>query len=158
MAEERLGDAEQRDGQRTADTNLPIATLTLDRLRDRFAVCRLEPESAIPDWANRRDPAEFVSVTRSKDELSIICRADLPPADVPQEGPWRGFRVRGPLDFQLIGILSELCGQLARRRIPVFAISTFDTDYLLVAESDADAAATTLQTRGHKIAGPPWNT
>ena len=93
--------------------------------------------------------AGFVSITRTDRELSIVCPGRLVPAGVRAEGGWRCFEVEGPLDFAMTGVLASLSGALSDAGITLFAISTFDTDYILV--KDADAAQQALQRKGHIV-------
>ena len=122
--------------------------LTLTALPDRLAVCRLDAGDPIPAWGTR---GPFVSITRTPEELSVTC----PEGDVP-EGirAERGFvplKVEGPLDFALTGILASVAGPLADAGISLFAIATFDTDYVLVrAERLLDATAA-LRAAGHVV-------
>jgi uncharacterized protein len=108
---------------------MPDYKLTLEVSRLELAICRLPPESVIPEWIG---DTGFFSLTRTSDELSIVCREDLIPDNVEAEADWRMFRVKGQLDFSLTGILSSLLKLLSEAGIAVFAISTYDTDYLLV--------------------------
>ena len=126
---------------------MPILSLTL--LPGRLAVCRLEGNDPIPPWAVDGD---FYSVTRVEGELSIVCdEARLPP-EVRHEPGWRAFRVEGPLPFSATGILAAIAAPLAAAGIPIFALSTFDTDYVLVKGADAARAAEALRAAGHRIA------
>ena len=86
-----------------------------------------------------------------RDELSIVGASDAIPADLPQEGPWRAFKVQGPLVMTLIGVVAAIADPLRDAGIAIFAISSFDTDYVLVHEPDFDAAVTTLTAAGHEI-------
>jgi hypothetical protein len=122
--------------------------LRLHLLAGRFAVCRLEGDSALPDWALR---AGFVSITRTDDELSIVCAEENVPADVRAERGWLCFKVAGLFAFSEVGVLASLTEPLARAGISLFAISTFDTDYLLVKADDLSHAAETLTSAGHQI-------
>jgi hypothetical protein len=119
----------------------------LDLLHGDYAVAKLPPDSAIPGWAAG---GEFVSITRTRDELSIV--ATVIPASVDSRRGWRCLKVRGPLDFSLTGILASLATPLADAGVPIFAISTFDTDYVLVFESDLDRAIAALEAAGHRVA------
>ena len=112
-----------------------------------LAVCRLEAASRVPAWVDRA--GDFVSITRTSDELSIVCDTDVVPRGVPMEGPWRAFRVQGPLVMTLIGVVAALANPLADAGISIFAISTYDTDYVLVHEPDLDAAIDALVGAGH---------
>jgi len=118
--------------------------LTLSLLPETLAVARLPAGAALPGWIDWSDP--FVTVSRTRDELSVVCpEARLPPGFEEAERGWRGFKVEGPLDFALTGILARLAAPLAEAGISIFAISTFDTDYLLVRSGDLAAATTVLQ-------------
>ncbi len=121
--------------------------LTLALLPGTFAVCRLPPDADIPGWAT----GEFVSVTRTGDELSVVCRQEAVPAGVRCESGWRCLRVAGILDFALVGILASLLVPLAEAGVSVFAASTFDTDYLLVREKDLGRAVAALHGAGHVV-------
>ena len=112
---------------------------------DPLAVVRLTPFSAIPEWANH---STFCSITRTADELSIVtCSFDVP-ATEQREGPFTAFMVHGPLDFALTGILSRIATVLARAGVSIFAISTYDTDYVLVPSEDAERARSALTSSG----------
>ncbi len=119
--------------------------ITLEWLPGRFAVCRLDPSASTPGWALGR--GGFVSITRSERELSIVAAEPLVPAEVKAERGWAAMRVVGQLDFSIVGVLAKLAGALAEAGISCFAISTYDTDYVLVKEGDADRAAEALGTR-----------
>jgi hypothetical protein len=95
----------------------------------------------------------FLSLTKTEDELSIVCVQSCVPDGVECNRDWRALRVVGKLDFNLTGVLSSLAAPLAEAKISVFAISTFDTDYLLLKEKDFDRAVTVLKRTGHAIAG-----
>jgi hypothetical protein len=113
-------------------------------LPDDLAVCRLGPEDPIPEWAWAD---AFFSVTRTPQELSIVCPEARLPADCSGfkvERGFRAFQVVGPLDFALTGLLSSLLAPLARAAIPVFVLSTFDTDLILVPREKAQRAAEAL--------------
>lgn len=122
--------------------------LTLLLLPDLFAVCRLAPDAAVPTWA---DGTGFMSITRTADELSVVCRQDAVPEGTKCERGWRCLRVAGTIDFALVGILASLVTPLAEAGIGVFAVSTFDTDYLLVKATDLDSAVGALREAGHSV-------
>ena len=122
--------------------------LDLILLPDAFAVCRLAPASAIPAWASA---SSFLSVTQTKDELSLVCSQCLVPEGIRCEAGWRCLRVSGTMDSSQVGILASLVGPLAEAGISVFAIPTFDTDYLLVKQTDLDKATAALRQTGHSI-------
>jgi hypothetical protein len=125
------------------------APMHLEAVQIRLAVCRLDAGSAVPPWVDRS--REFTSVTRTKDELSVVCAFDHVPEGVPMEGPWRAFRVKGPIVMTLIGVVAALANPLADAGISIFAISTFETDYILVHEPDFDAAVSALTQAGHVV-------
>jgi hypothetical protein len=116
--------------------------LRLTILPESLAICRLGPDEALPGWLFWR--ADFVSVSRTAEELSIVCSAGDVPAEVTAERDWRAFKVEGPLDFALTGILARLAAPLAEADISLFAVSTYDTDYLLVREAALGQAARVL--------------
>ncbi len=122
-------------------------SLHLQLLEGTLAVCRLEPRSAVPDWALSAGP--LCSVTRTPEELSVVCPEARVPAGIRCERGWRALKVQGPLDFGLTGILDALTDPLARADISIFALSTYDTDYLMVREANLDAALQTLRAAGH---------
>lgn len=103
----------------------------------RLAICRFAAEAPLPAWV-MHGSAEFWSLTRTPHELSVVCSEDdLPPSvDSQVEHDWRAFAVVGPLPFGLTGVVSSLTTPLAAAGIPVFVISTYDTDYLLVKAVD----------------------
>jgi uncharacterized protein len=128
--------------------------LDLDLLPEEYAVCRLAAGSALPDGLHAGPDSGVVSVTWTRDEVSIICRADRAPTGATVETPWRCFRVVGPLDLALTGILASLVAPLADARVNIFAFSTFDTDYLLVPAVRLAEAMTALTGAGHRVAPP----
>ena len=123
--------------------------MLLTVIEARLAVCRLEASSSLPAWVDHA--GDFVSITRTVDELSIVCATDAVPPGVPMEGPWRAFKVQGPLVMTLIGVVAALANPLADAGISIFAISTYDTDYVLVHEPDVDAAIDALIAAGHTV-------
>jgi hypothetical protein len=121
--------------------------LELIVLPETFAICRLDPNVPIPHWAN----GEFVSITRTPDELSIVCGQDHVPDGVQCESDWRCLRVAGELDFSLVGVIATLTKVLADAGISVFVISTFDTDYILLSKVDVDRAVMALEKAGYSV-------
>ena len=121
--------------------------LNLTLLPDRFAICRLEPDAPFPQWAMQ---SAFCSLTRTPDELSLVVPHECVPEGIRSERDWRAIQVQGPLDFALTGILASLCAPLAEAGVSVFALSTFDTDYILVRETQWESALTTLH-RHHNL-------
>ena len=128
-----------------------MTSIRLEAIEVRLAVCRLDADSDVPLWVDRS--SEFTSVTRTTDELSVVCAHDDVPEGVQKEGPWRAFRVQGPI-VTLIGVVAALANPLADAGISIFAMSTFDTDYILVHEPDFDAAVGALTKAGHIVELP----
>lgn len=120
----------------------------LEILPETLAVARLAPELPIPAWAGT---GSFFSITRTPNELSIVAEQSRVPAEFRVERDWRALRVRGTLDFGLTGVLSSLAAPLAARGISLFAVSTFDTDYLLVKNERLSDAVSALTDAGHRI-------
>jgi hypothetical protein len=123
------------------------AALRLRVAPDRLSVCRLGPGERLPAWVG----GDVWSVTRTAGELSVVCGASRVPGGVRAEGPWRALAVEGPLDFSTVGVLASLSGPLAAAGIPIFVMSTFDTDYLLVREPDLARSIETLRGAGHTV-------
>lgn len=121
--------------------------LRLTTLEGRFAVSRLPADAAVPRWA----AGEVVAVTRTPDELSVICAEPAVPEATPAERGWRCLQVQGPLSSEMTGILAALSGPLADAHIPLLALSTYDTDYLLVREEHLEAAYAALERAGHQV-------
>jgi hypothetical protein len=122
--------------------------LTLCEVVGRFAVCKLPPLAEVPGWAMAGD---VFSVTRTGDELSVMCRQELVPAGTQAEVGWRCVRVAGTMPFTLVGVLASLSAAVAAAGVGLFAISTFDTDYLLVKEADFATAIDALRAAGHRV-------
>ena len=122
--------------------------VTLALLEDELAVCRLAPDAPIPDIAA---DAELVSLTRTRTELSVVCPVEAAPRGATVERGWRALGVAGPLDFALTGILASLTDPLAAAGVSIFAIATYDTDYVLVRADQLDAAIEALRAAGHEV-------
>lgn len=115
-------------------------------LEGRLAICRLDAEAPPPAWVFHAD-ARFYSVTRTPAETSVVCSEDdVPPSIAHVERGWRALVLEGPIPFDEIGVLASLVSPLAIAGIPVFALSTFDTDWLLVRESDLPRALEELRS------------
>jgi hypothetical protein len=127
---------------------MDLRKLTLKILPNRLAVCRLEPDAALPDWVEQ---SCFCSITRTQEELTIVCDEKLVALGITSEKGWRCFKVGGPLDFSQIGIVFSLTRPLAESAVPVFLISTFDTDYLMVKEKDLKKTVDALRAQGHRV-------
>ncbi|HUP61600.1 MAG TPA: ACT domain-containing protein [Thermoanaerobaculia bacterium] len=112
-----------------------------------LAVCRLDPHAEVPSWVQ----GAFVSITRTPEELSIVCDETNVPSDVNAEPGWRAIQVAGPIPFETTGVAAALTAPLAAAGISVFLIATFDTDYVLVKREVLDRAAETLRAAGHQV-------
>jgi hypothetical protein len=117
-------------------------------LPDEYSVCHLDPREALPDWS--LGPG-FHSITRTESELSIVCRTDCVPDGIQQEAGWRGIEVEGPLEFEQVGILVGLLKPLEEAGIPVFVLSTFNTDYIFIRSDTLDRTIETLRYAGHPM-------
>ncbi|QBD74866.1 ACT domain-containing protein [Ktedonosporobacter rubrisoli] len=122
---------------------------TLSLSPETLAICQLEASAELPRWAQ---DAPFVSITRTSDELSIVCAEEKVPPDIKADRGWRSFKLHGPFPFSLVGILNSVTIPLAQANIGIFAISTYDTDHVLVKEHDLARAIQTLKDAGHTIA------
>ncbi|CAN5877688.1 hypothetical protein BH23ACT11_BH23ACT11_19410 [soil metagenome] len=125
--------------------------LRLSVLEDRFAICRLKSDTAVPDWALEDG---FCSITRTPDELSIVCREQNVPEGLRAEDGWRALKVDGPLDLSLTGVLASILEPLAEAGISIFALSTFDTDYILVRDHKLEDSIAALREAGHRLQVP----
>ena len=123
--------------------NAPLP-LHLRLLPGRFAVCRLAADAPLPVWVFHAGATHY-SVTRTPDELSIVCdEDDVPPAVDRAERGWRALQLRGPIPFETLGVIAGLTAPLAAAGVPVFVLSTYDTDYMLVKERDLERALPAL--------------
>ncbi len=122
--------------------------LELVVLPELLAVCRLPAQCALPTWLAY---SALSSVTRSSDETSIVCEAASVPPDVLVESGWRAIKVSGPLDLGLTGVLLSIAQPLATAGVSIFALSTYDTDYVLVKDSALANAVSALSSAGHRI-------
>lgn len=113
----------------------------------QLAVCRLDADAPVPQWPRGR----FLSITRTPDELSIVCDEESVPAEVQAERGWRAFQLEGPIPFETTGVAAGLTAPLAAEGISVFLISTYDTDWLLVKQPALERAAAALQRAGYDL-------
>lgn len=121
--------------------------MRLTLLLPRMAVCRLPPAAPIPLW-----PAgPFVAITRTADELSIVCSEDSAPNDVRAERGWRCIKLEGPIPFTTVGVAAAVTKALADAKISVFFVSTYDTDYVLVRSESLDSAVSALKAAGFDL-------
>ena len=114
---------------------------------EHYAICRLTSDAMFPTWAK----GKFVSITRTEDELSIVCKQETVPKNIRCERDWCILQVEGPMDLYMVGVLASLTKPLAEAGINLFAVSTFDTDYLLVKAQRLEAAKVALENAGHTV-------
>jgi hypothetical protein len=142
--------ASGREAQETM--SLP-KLVPLEVLNDHLAICRSDKDEPLPRWA-KAPPGEFFSVTRTRDELSVIIANARAPREAKCERDWRLLMVKGPLDFNLVGIIAGLSGALADAGVSIFALSSYDTDYIMVKQSDLDRALAALRRAGYPVSQP----
>jgi len=124
--------------------------IRLQAIPEKFAICKLPPKARIPTWAMS---GKFWSVTRTATELSVVCEQSRVPSRAAAERNWRILQVVGPLPFEMVGVLSSLTSPLAKGGLSIFAISTFETDLLLVREESLEKACRILEKAGHMVFG-----
>jgi hypothetical protein len=122
--------------------------LTINILPDTYSIYRFKSESEIPGWIYS---SEFCSITKTKDEISVVASQADEAVDLQCNRDWRVLKIAGPLDFSLIGIVADVSTALSDKNIPLFIISTYDTDYILVKQNDLIAGIKALEEKGHKI-------
>lgn len=125
--------------------------MRLELIDEEFAVCRLQADHPAPEWAM----GNFVSITRTPAELSVVCPSRCVPSEAKHEAGWRCFHVVGPFQFSEVGVIASLVSPLAAANVPVFVISTFDTDWLFIQKAFLNTTTETLQSAGHQIAIAP---
>jgi hypothetical protein len=125
--------------------------LRMRLLPQRFSVCRLAAKATVPQWATR---GRVFSVTRTADELSIVCESKYVPGSVKSEKGWRCFKLEGPFPFAMTGVLASVLEPLAKARVSIFAVSTYDTDYVMVKERSLAKAVRVLRAVGHFVNSP----
>lgn len=129
------------------------SSITLTVLPATYAIARLDATSALPQWATHN--AGFFSLTRTADELSVICNEAHLPSAVKAERGWRIFKLEGPFDFNQVGIFKQVLDPLAEARIVIMAISTHDMDYVMVKGAQFEPAITALTRYGHIVNTQP---
>ena len=120
----------------------------LKHLPGAYAVSRLEPSSPIPLWTEGEG---FVTISRSDDELSVVCRAERVPDGVTQDAGWTCYKFLGPFAFDETGIVASVVAPLSAAGIGIFIVSTFDGDHLLIKEADIPRAEPVLLAAGHTL-------
>lgn len=120
--------------------------MELKKIEHKLTVCKAA------DISDINFGADFYFIGRTDEELSLVCRTeDTPSRTTARDDGWRGFRIQGTLDFSLIGILSRLSGILAEHKIGIFAVSTYNTDYILVKEENFERALRVLASEGYSV-------
>jgi hypothetical protein len=117
-------------------------------LKGRCIIVRLAPDAVVPEWATK---GELTSITRNADELSIVCDAGNVPKEIDGSLRWVCLKLIGPFPFSQTGVLLSFIAPLSNNGIPIFAVSTYDTDYVLVQEGSVEAALRVLQAAGHAL-------
>ena len=126
--------------------HMPAVTLTL--LPGEYAICRLAPDAADPPWARE---SHVSVIARTADELSVLCSSEKVPAGTQCEPGWRLFKFQGPFAFTQTGILAAVLNPLAEAAVGILAVSTFDTDYVLVKDTNLSRAQDVLVAAGHVV-------
>lgn len=121
---------------------------SLSLMEGSFAICRLDKNAAVPAWAQTGD---FFSVTRTPDELSIVCPQSSVPERTDCETGWRCLKVESPFEFDLTGAISSIAAPLAEADIGLFVVATQDSDYLMVEETDLEQTIRVLSQAGHRV-------
>jgi len=122
--------------------------LELILLPDLYAICRLSKDAPVPEWNASN---KFFSITRTSNELSLVCPQSVVPEDILCERSWRCLKLVGTMDFSMVGVIAALVTPLAEAGVTVFVVSTFDTDYLFVKENDLEIAMVGLRGAGHTV-------
>ena len=120
--------------------------MELKRLEYGLSVCKVAAITEI------NTGSDFYFIGKTDEELSLVCKTeDAPSSTIERDDGWRGFRIQGVLDFSLIGILSKISGILAENKIGIFAVSTYNTDYILVKEDNYERALGVLSAEGYTV-------
>ena len=120
--------------------------MELKKIAHKLTVCK------VPGISDINMDADFCFIGKTDEEISLVCKTeDTPQNTIERDDGWRGFRIQGVLDFSLIGILSKLSGILAAHKIGIFAVSTYNTDYILVKEENYERALTALASEGYTV-------
>ena len=138
--------------ERSDDAGVQACLPGLTVLGERLSICRLDASEEVPVWATG---SSFFSVTRTRDELSVVCPEDVVPEGISRERGWRAFRLEGTFDLSMVGVLASVASPLAEAGASIFVVSTFDTDYVLVREEQLDLAVDTLRASGHRVGDHP---
>jgi uncharacterized protein len=124
--------------------------LRLKVFPNKYAICRFNPHAAIPGWLAR---TEFFSVTRTAEELSVVALQEIAvEEDTACSRDWRIMKIEGPLDLTIVGLIAGVAGVFKDAGVPIFTMSTYDTDYIMVKEQDLASGIRALQAAGHEVA------
>ena len=121
--------------------------MDLELLPAELAICRLDPGVPFPSWVR----GDLIAVVRTSEELSVVCDAGALPEGLDCSRGWRAVRVAGTMDLSLTGVLAKLLAPLAEAEVPIFAVSSFDTDYVLVRGERLEQARAALEAAGHRL-------
>ena len=120
--------------------------MKLQLIKDKFCVCRIDNVNQV------NIQSDFFFLAKTDEEISLVCKeADAPKDCIKIDKTWRGMRIVGTLDFSLVGILSDISAVLAKAGVPIFAVSTYDTDYILIKQEYLDKALSALQESGYTV-------
>jgi hypothetical protein len=125
-----------------------IRPLKFRQLPGLYAIVRQSPDTPVPAWATKDN---FTSITRTAEEVSIVCPAENIPKDFAPTLRWICLKLEGPFPFSQTGVLLSFIQPLSNNGIPIFAISTYDTDYVLVPQEQAPQALDLLHAAGHEL-------
>lgn len=118
-------------------------------LPGKYSIYRFHNDSVVPDWINK---SGFHSVTRTNDELSVVAlQNEMILENILCNRDWRIIKIEGPLDFSLVGIIADIATILSKKKISIFTISTYDTDYTLVKENDLENSVKALEKNGYDV-------
>jgi len=118
-------------------------------LEKKYAIYKFSHETDLPDWVYSSD---FYSITRTKDELSVVAvQIEDIPAEIPYNSAWRILKIAGPLALSITGIIADIADIFKNYNIPIFTISTYDTDYIMIKEKDLDSGLNALRKNGHNV-------
>ncbi len=125
--------------------------LTISVLPEHLAICRLDADADVPSWAQK---GSFVSLTRTRDELTVICPEESVVPEAKASTGWRAFKLEGPFDLDLVGLLVSVVAPLAQAGVSVLPIGTYDTDYVLVRQTQLEASIRALRFIGCEVQVP----
>ena len=135
-----------RDSRRVFCMLMRETEMEIKKIPYKLSVCK------VTDISDIDLTADLYFIGKTDEELSLVCRTeDIPERTVACDHGWRGFRIQGVLDFSLVGILSKLSGILAEHQIGIFAVSTYNTEYILVKEADFERALEVLASEGYTV-------